>query len=173
MWAGGCLTGFFGNWSQLALDTVATLKETPIIAINYTAGRHPAFLVVGWDHETEAGWWRSIFLRRGHRRLRAHRHAAVVEPHERTARERLRRRMPRGGPSAAARARGAPGDAHAPVCRRQARDRREADAIFLPVSRSSRSRPRTSSEDAGLKIPGDVSLIGGENPGGRRCSIRR
>ncbi|MES2695821.1 MAG: LacI family DNA-binding transcriptional regulator, partial [Verrucomicrobiota bacterium] len=58
---------FSASWSQLALDTVATLKDTPTIAINYTADRHPAFHVVGWDHKAEGRMVGEYFLERGHR----------------------------------------------------------------------------------------------------------
>ena len=157
---------FSASWSQLALDTVATLKETPIIAINYTGDRHPAFHVVGWDHEAEGRRVAEYFLDRGHRRL------GLIGTQPASSRTNTLRVK---GYADACRAAGQP----LQLARVELLETRtllyaavqrvideKADAIFLPGQQKLAVEAlHIIQKMLGLKIPGDISLIGGENPG--------
>ena len=157
---------FSASWSPLALDTVATLKETPIIAINYTADFHKAFHVVGWDHKAEGRMVAEYFLERGHRRLGL---IGTQPPSSRTNILRMQ------GYAEACREAGHP----LQPSRVELLETRtllyaavkrvideEADAIFLPGQQKlAVEAAHIIQKMLGLKIPADISLIGGENPG--------
>lgn len=157
---------FSATWSPLARDTVAKLKETPIIAINYTADVHKEFHVVGWDHKAEGRMVAEYFLERGHRRL------GLIGTQPLSSRTNILRMQ---GYADACRKAGHPLQParvelletrallYAAVKRVVDED---ADAIFLPGQQKlAVEAAHIIQKMLGLKIPGDISLIGGENPG--------
>lgn len=157
---------FSATWSQPALDTVATLKETPIIAINYTAGRHPGLHVVGWDHRAEGRMVAEYFLSRGHRRLGligtqpawSRTNARRVEGYAEACRE-------AGHPLKAERVELLETRTLMYAAVKRVIDE-GADAIFLPGQQKLAVEAlQIIQKMLGLKVPGDISVIGGENPG--------
>lgn len=156
---------FSVTWSQSSLAALAQIQATPIIAMN-RYDPDSRFHVVNWDHRAEGRMVAEYFLARGHRRL------ALIGSQPPFAKGGLLRTQ---GYDEACRKAGFP----LLSSRVELLESRTllyaavkrvvdegADAIFLPGQDKLAVESITILQKMlGLKIPADISIIGGENPG--------
>jgi DNA-binding LacI/PurR family transcriptional regulator len=156
---------FVLSWSQQTIDRLATISDTPIVVINRFS-LADRYHVVGWDHEAEGRAVAKYLLARGHRS------AAFVAPPPAIAhstRSRLR------GFRAEFAAAGFPLPEHLAeildssdqLASALARVReRGAAAIYFPgQDRLGIEALRILQRVLGLRVPDDISVVAGENPG--------
>jgi LacI family transcriptional regulator len=153
------------NWQPRVVETLAQLRDTPVVAINrfQDQGR---FHLVGWDHWSEGRVVAEHFLQRGHRRL------AMVSPHPTNSEANIIRLK---GFCEAAAAAGYPvndefvellEDGSPLYSALQRVIGRGADAIFIPgQGRHAIEAMAILQNLMKVRVPEDVSLIGGESPG--------
>lgn len=156
---------FSVTWAQETLVALAGVKETPIVAVNYT-GEISAFHVVGWDHRAEGRMVAEYFLRRGHTRL------ALIGSQPPLNKSGILRMegyaaacQEAGFPLRSSRVELLESRALLYAAVKRVVDQ-EADAIFLPgQDRLAVEAIAILQKMLGLRVPADISVVGGENAG--------
>jgi LacI family transcriptional regulator len=153
------------NWQPKVLETLAHLRDTPVVVVNRFQDRG-RFHLVGWDHWSEGQVVAEYLLQRGHRRL------AFVSPHPTNSEANVIRVK---GFCEAAAAAGYPvndeyiellEDGSPLYSALQRVVGRGADAIFIPgQGRHAMEAMAILQNLMKLRIPEDISLVGGESPG--------
>lgn len=152
------------SWTQESLDLLGSIRETPIIAFNRSADTH--FHVVGWNNQAEGRMVADYFLARGHQRLAfigTNPPGAQANPARLTG---YRAACAKAGfPLDDARVELLEDRSRLSLALKRAIDHR-ADAIFIPGLEKLAIESLTILQSLlGLRVPEDVSVIGGENPG--------
>lgn len=156
---------FSVNWHPVALEALLGMQDTPVIILNRFQD-HGKMNVVGWDHVAEGRIVAEYLFKRGHRRI------AFLTPHAMNREANLLRLR---GLREAAETAGHPIDEgyiemleegsplYAALQRLVAR---KADAVFVPGhGRHSMEVINLLQGGMGLRVPDDISVIGGESPG--------